>query len=104
MDRPNRKDNVMKSIAKKNIGIYILKVLYCYTSREFPATQTAIVNYLNDLDVPCARKTVGRNINYLIESGVPIKRINGKSGGYYYDTENDKFLIRKIDNFKGDRK
>lgn len=43
---------------KKLTIVYILKVLYNYTSVDFPATQTAIVNYLNDICIPCSRKTV----------------------------------------------
>lgn len=89
----------------KVIPIHILRVLYNYTSVEYPATQTALVNYLNDLGVPCTRKTVGRNLKYLIENGVPIKRKCCRNGGYYYDFENDTFLVRKgIEKRKGDNK
>lgn len=79
---------------KKLTIIHILRVLYNYTSAEFPATQTAIVNYLNDIDISCSRKTVGRNIKYLIGCGVPIKRKCAKNGGYYYDFENDTFFCK----------
>ena len=79
---------------KKLTIIHVLRVLYNYTSADFPATQTAIVNYLNDIGVSCSRKTVGRNLKYLIDCGVPIKRKNAKSGGYYYDFENDSFFVK----------
>ena len=79
---------------KKLTIIHVLRVLYNFTSPEFPATQTAIVNYLNDIDISCSRKTVGRNIKYLIDCGVPIKRKCAKNGGYYYDFENDNFFGR----------
>ena len=72
-----------KAIAKKTIIIYILNVLKRYSSEEYPVSQTAVCNYLNDIDVPCERKTVGRNIRYLIEYGYPIKKVYGK--GYYLD-------------------
>ena len=85
----------MDKIAKKTIIVHILRVLYCYTSVENPATQTHIANYLNDIDIPCDRKTVGRNIKYLIDMGLPIIKSNGIKRGYYYDIENDKFFIRK---------
>ncbi len=85
----------MNKCSKKVIIVYILKVLYKYTSVDFPATQTTIVNYLNDIDIPCDRKTVGRNLKYLIDCGVPIKRKCCKNGGYYYDFENDNFFVRK---------
>jgi len=74
-----------KSIAKKIIIIYVLNVLRVYSSPENPVSQTAISNYLNDIDVPCDRKTVGRNIEYLREFGYPIKKVIGK--GYYLTAE-----------------
>lgn len=86
----------MKATSKKVIIVHILRVLYCYTSVEYPATQTYIANYLNDIDIPCDRKTVGRNINYLIEIGLPIVKSKGSKRGYYYDVANDNFFIRKF--------
>ena len=80
---------------KKTTIVQVLRVLYNYSSERYPVTQTNIVNYLNDIDVPCTRKTVGRNIKYLIECGLPIKRKCTKNGGYYYDIENDTFFARK---------
>ena len=71
-----------KSIAKKVIILYVLNVLRGLSSEENPVTQTTICNYLNDINIPCDRKTVGRNIEYLCEFGYPIKKI-GK--GYYLD-------------------
>ena len=87
---------------KKSIIIQILRVLYNYTSHNYPVTQTDIVNFLNDIDIPCSRKTVGRNLRYLINSGVPIKRKSCKNGGDYYDFENDNFFIRYSIIKKGD--
>lgn len=84
----------MESSLKKTTIVHVLRVLYNYTSFEYPATQTAIVNYLNDLEISCTRKTVGRNIRYLMESGAPIKRRACKNGGYYYDHKHDRFLKR----------
>ena len=78
----------------KTIIVHILQVLHNYTSSEHTATQTAIVHYLNDIGIPCCRKTVKRNIDYLVKMGAPIKRKEGRNGGYYYDHENDKFLVR----------
>ena len=71
-----------KNIAKKVIILYVLNILKALSSVENPVTQTAISNYLNDINVPCDRKTVGRNIKYLCEFGYPIKRIGI---GYYLD-------------------
>ena len=86
----------MDKIAKKTIIVHILRILYCYTSKKYPATQTDIAYYLKDSDIPCDRKTVGRNINYLIDMGLPIIKSHSKAMGYYYDIENDKFFIRNI--------
>ena len=85
----------MRKSAKKAILIHILRILHNYSSFDYPVTQTMIVNYLNDIDIPCCRKTVGRNIHYLAECGVPIKRKSTKAGGYYYDFQNDKFFVKK---------
>ena len=79
---------------RKTVIVHILKIVYAYTSPQFPATQTAIVNYLNDIGIPCCRKTVARNLGYLMDMGVPIKRVTGRNGGYYFDIENDNFFVR----------
>ena len=71
------------NVSKKLIILYVLNVLKLYSSESTPVGQTAIANYLNDIDVPCDRKTVGRNIGYLIDFGYPIKRAGAK--GYYLD-------------------
>lgn len=84
----------MQKNLKKTIIVHILKILYNYTSYNYPATQTAIANYLNDIKIFCTRKTVGRNLKYLMDIGVPIKRKHCKNGGYYYDFENDTFFVR----------
>jgi len=85
----------METTLKKTIIVHILRILHNYTSFEYPATQTTIANYLNDIGIPCSRKTVGRNLKYLIDCGVPIKRKACKNGGYYYDFDNDNFFVRK---------
>ena len=74
-----------KSIAKKTIILYVLNVLKLLSSKEYPVSQSALTAYLNDIHIPCDRKTVGRNIAYLQEFGYPIKKVNGK--GYYLDKE-----------------
>lgn len=86
----------MEKIAKKTIIVHILKILYCYTSFKFPVTQKYIADYLQDIDIPCDRKTVGRNINYLIDMGLPIVKCNGLKRGYYYDIKKDNFFVRKL--------
>jgi len=82
---------------RKTVIVHILKIVYAYTSSDYPVTQTAIVHYLNDIGIPCCRKTVARNLGYLMDMGVPIKRKPARNGGYYYEHENDKFLMRRID-------
>lgn len=84
-----------KKIANKTVILYVLNVLKVYSSKEYPVSQTSICKYLNDINVTCDRKTVGRNIFYLIEFGYPIKKIDGK--GYYIDqaemTNRNKLII-----------
>ncbi len=72
-----------KSIAKKTIILYVLKILQEGSSKDKPITQTSIAKVLNSIGVPCDRRTVGRNIDYLIEFGYPIKKIKG--GGCYFE-------------------
>lgn len=72
-----------KKIAKKTIILYVLKMLQEGSSAEKPITQTSIAKVLNSIGVPCERRTIGRNIDYLIEFGFPIKKIKG--GGCYMD-------------------
>lgn len=79
-----------KEIAKKTIILYILKMLYKCSSPEKPITQAQIVHILNDVGVPCERRTVGRNIKYMQEIGVPIVKVNRK--GFFYDKSNDNFF------------
>ena len=81
-----------KNIAKKVIILYVLNVLRVASSIDTPVTQTTICNYLNDISIPCDRKTVGRNIQYLCDFGYPIKRV-GK--GYYLDKDELKIINTK---------
>ena len=84
------------TITKKTIILYVLNILKLYSSYDTPVTQSAICAYLNDVGIPCDRKTVGRNIRYLSEFGYPIKRKGTK--GYYLSAEEmknskNKFII-----------
>lgn len=85
----------MKRISKKTIILYILKILYCYTSEKYAVTQTEIAEFLNDSGITCDRKTVGRNIGYMINIGLPICKSHKKERGYYYDINKDNFFVRK---------
>lgn len=72
-------------LCKKVIILYVLNILKLYSSPQTPVTQSAVCVFLNDTGIPCDRKTVGRNIQYLIDFGYPIKRIEGK--GYYLSVQ-----------------
>ena len=80
----------MSKIAKKEIILYVFKILYKGSSEDNPITQTQIANVLNSIGVKCDRRTVGRNIQYLINFGLPIFKKLG--GGYFYYKEKDTFL------------
>ena len=74
--------NPKKSIAKKVIIVYILNVLRL-TTKDRPINQTVICDYLNEIGIPCDRKTVGRNVEYLKEMGYPIVKV--PNVGMYFD-------------------
>ena len=81
-----------KKIAKKTIILYVLKILYKGSSPEKPITQIQIVHVFNSLGVECDRRTVSRNIQYLMDFGLPIFHKKGSRGGYYYDKKLDNFF------------
>ena len=64
-------EGVSQMTAKKPLILYVLKILEANTDKEHPMKQTQIAEWLNDV-MPCDRKTVGRNIEALIEMGYPI--------------------------------
>lgn len=79
------------TINKKNkrlIILYILDLLEQGTSVTKPFSITRITNALNKLGVVCERRTVSRNVNYLIAYGKPIVKL--KNGQVYYDNKKEK--------------
>ncbi len=88
-----------KPIAKKTIILYILKMLKDGSSKDKPITLTNMTKVLNSMDIPCDRKTVGRNVEYLIEFGYPIVRL--ARGGCYFEqiehfSKNDSNLLVEL--------
>ena len=81
-----------KRIAKKTIILYVLKMLYQGSSKDKPITILNMTKVLNLIDVPCDRRTISRNVDYLMDFGLPVVKIKG--GGCYYDhrAENKKLL------------
>lgn len=71
-----------KSIAKKTIILYVLDMLEKGSSKEKPITITSMTKVLNSMGISCERRTIGRNVDYLIEYGKPIVKIKG--GGCYW--------------------
>lgn len=83
-------------ISKKNkrlIILYILDLLERGTSITKPFSVTRITLALNKLGVKCERRTVSRNINYLIAYGKPIVKL--KNGKIYYDKTKEKNCEQK---------
>ena len=76
-------------IAKKTIILYVLQMLYKGSSYEKPITLLQMTNVLNSLGVKCNKRTIGRNVQYLIDFGLPVIRKKGKNGGYFYLKERD---------------
>ena len=71
-----------KDIAKKTIILYVLDMLEKGSSKEKPITLTQMTRVLNSMGIACERRTIGRNVDYLIEYGKPIVKIKG--GGCYW--------------------
>lgn len=68
-----------KDYATKTIILHIWLILKKYTSIDNPVSYTVLANYLQAIDRPCDRKTVARNVEYLIADGFPIgKTEDGK--------------------------
>lgn len=74
--------NMRKDYATKTIIIHIFIVLQKYTSREHPVSYTELARYLQGIGKTCDRKTVARNVDYLIKDGFPIMKTN--DGKCYY--------------------
>ena len=81
-----------KIIAKKTIILYIFKLLYNGSSYEKPITSLQITNVLHNMGIDCSQRTIMRNIQYLIDFGLPIFKKKGKKGGYFYYKEKDTFF------------
>ena len=73
----------MKKIAKKTIIFYVLDMLEKGSSKEKPITIASMTRVLNSMGIECERRTISRNVDYLIEYGKPIVKIRG--GGCYWD-------------------
>ena len=73
--------------AKKYLIILILKLLETESDESRPFTQIRIADIISE-KYPCDRKTVGRNIGFLIDVGYPIIKTNK---GFYMDAK--KFTI-----------
>jgi hypothetical protein len=71
-----------KNIAKKTIILYVLDMLEKGSSKEKPIKMTSMAKVLNSMGIPCDRRTVSRNVGYLIEYGKPIIKLRG--GACYY--------------------
>ena len=83
-------------INKKNkrlIILYILDLLEQGTSITKPFSVTRITTALNKLGVVCERRTVSRNVNYLIAYGKPVVKL--KNGKIYYDKTKEKGYEQK---------
>ena len=86
-------------IAKKTFILYILKMLKQGSSSDRPISFTNMTKVLNSMGISCTRKTVGRNVDYLIEFGYPITRL--ARGRCYYEqtkkiTKGDFDMLVKI--------
>lgn len=72
-----------KKTNKRLIILYILDLLEKGTDETHPFSVTRITNALNNMGVSCERRTVSRNIDYLIAYRKPIVKL--KNGRVYYE-------------------
>lgn len=79
----------MKS--KKQLILLILKVLETKSDKNNPITQLAIAEYISVIS-PCDRKTVGRNIKFLMDMNYPIVKTRK---GFYLDTK--KYSVEEVE-------
>lgn len=75
---------------KKYLILLVLKILENESDENHPLTQSKIAQAISDV-FPCDRKTVGRNIHFLMKVGYPIKKT---SRGFYLDGK--KFTVEEI--------
>ena len=75
---------------KKQLILYVLKLLETNSDENHPITQTMISKTISEV-YPCDRKTVGRNIKFLKEMGYPIVKT---SKGFYL--KNKAFSVDEI--------
>lgn len=78
-----------KNGSKKTLILYVLKMLFLCSNEDTVIHATAMAKVLNSHGIDCDRKTIGRNIQYLIDFGLPIIK---KNNGYYYDAKKDNFF------------
>lgn len=71
-----------KDYATKTIIIHILFALKKYTSQEHPVSYTELARFLQGQGRSCDRKTVARNVDYLIKDGFAIGKTD--DGKCYY--------------------
>ena len=83
-----------KQIAKKTIILYVLKMLEDYPEQNKPITYTDMAKTLKAMGIQCDRKTVGRNVDYLIEFGCPIVKL--KNGVCYLDKNDYNPLLGNV--------
>ena len=82
---------------KKSLILYVLKILETETDERHPMTQTELTSVIASA-MPCDRKTVGRNINALIDMGYPI--VKTRAGCYLsgrkFDSDEIKYVLAAV--------
>ena len=79
--------------ANKSSILYVLQALKRGSSKESPISQITISKMLKLRGIECDRKTIGRDIDCLIDFGYKITKIKG--GGCYL--EGDYFAEKELD-------
>ena len=74
-----------RNIASKTIILYVLELVKKGSGKNYPISYTSIANVLNSIGVKCERRTVSRNVQYLIDFGEPIIKVEGRGCYYNHD-------------------
>lgn len=73
-----------KSEGQKLKILHILKILEEYTDEAHPMTTAELIRRLDQLGIPCERKTIYSDIEKLIDFGYDIVQVSNRRGGGYY--------------------
>lgn len=73
---------------KKNRLLYVLRYMWEHTDEDNQATLSLIVQHLMDIGIEATPRTVGYDLNQLIELGFDIVCIRSTQNRYFSENNN----------------